>query len=476
MKLGRNDACSCGSGKKYKHCCQGIATTGEHSINAVRQDSLSSQINHFGALFNAGLFAEMERHANAVISNHPNSGISWKALGIALQAQGKDSLNALQKAAKLLPDDAETQRNMAILLQSSGRLAEAEVFHRRAAVLKPDMAEAHISLGLALFDQAKLSAAETCFKKALTLQPDSFETHNNLGKTLYAQGKLAEAEICYRRAIDRNPEFMNAYFDLGNILKDQNKLADAAECFKSCLALDPEDTQGSRLLLASIGIEPLPLRASDAQLDSLYSIRAQTWDKNTKTSYHGAELVARALKEFSSQSITPSILDAGCGTGSVGLLIHTMTEKLDGIDLSAPMLEKAREKGIYANLIETDLVSYMVDNPRRYDAITCAATLIHFGDLTPAFEAAASCLKDHGLFIFTLFPNDHAQDSQEVIVAPSSELARGGCFAHSRDYVRRLAKENGFMVESLTDEIHEFSDELPVPGLLVTLRMQRNPV
>ncbi|MEJ1958719.1 MAG: methyltransferase domain-containing protein [Nitrosomonadales bacterium] len=69
------------------------------------------------------------------------------------------------------------------------------------------------------------------------------------------------------------------------------------------------------------------------------------------------------------------ILDAGCGTGLVGERVRDLAGKLDGIDMSSPMLEKAIAKNIYDQTYAVDLVSFMNSHPNSYDAITCAATL-----------------------------------------------------------------------------------------------------
>lgn len=464
------------------------------------------QLYQLEALFNAGLYAELEVQTQSLIRLYPNSGICWKALGVSLLAQSKDGLMALQKTAQLLPEDAETHRNLGITLQNLGRLNEAETSHRSALALKPNLAEAHKNLANVLKDQGRLSEAEASYRNALKIQPDYFEAHSglgnifydqdnfaeaeashrraleikpdiaeahrNLGLSLKQQGRLTEAEMHYRQAIALKPNFAYAYYDLGNMLKQQKRLVEAAECFNKCLEIEPEDSYGSRLLLASMGIEPIPTKASQAQLDALYVNRAQTWDLHDKTPYHGAELVAQVLRKWAPKQKMNSILDAGCGTGLVGVLVRDMTRRLDGVDMSSSMLEKAQEKRVYDSLVLTELALFMKNNEAQYDAITCAATLIHFGDLLPVFNAAAACLKDKGLFVFTLFPNNNESSGNEIIVADIDDLARGGCFAHSRGYVSRIAKAAGFIVEALEDEVHEFTKQTPIMGLVVTLRRQ----
>ena len=133
-------------------------------------------------------------------------------------------------------------------------------------------------------------------------------------------------------------------------------------------------------------------------------------------------------------------------------------------------------RGIYDEVHLGDLVAFMVKNPDSYDAITSAATLIHFGDLTRVFDATAVSLKDDGLFVFILFPNDNEQDDKEMVVALNSGLAKGGCYVHSPAYVGRLAEAAGFDVESMDSEIHEYHNKTtPITGLVVALRRRSRP-
>jgi predicted TPR repeat methyltransferase len=111
---------------------------------------------------------------------------------------------------------------------------------------------------------------------------------------------------------------------------------------------------------------------------------------------------------------------------------------------------------------------FLNDHAESFDAVTCAATLIHFGDLRPAFDAAAKSLRDGGLFIFTLFPNE--ADENAIAVGSLEGLGQGGCYQHGRAYVARLAEATGFVVESLEREVHEYRKQQPLMGLLGVLR------
>jgi predicted O-linked N-acetylglucosamine transferase (SPINDLY family) len=132
------------------------------------------------AIFNAGRFAEAESYARALLELYPNSGFAWKALGTTLQIQGKEALSALQKAAELLPNDAEVHCNLGILFITLGRLSSAVDSYRRALKSKPDYVEAHNNLGTALKEMGQLGPAIESYRRAIQINPYFSEAHSNL--------------------------------------------------------------------------------------------------------------------------------------------------------------------------------------------------------------------------------------------------------------------------------------------------------
>jgi predicted TPR repeat methyltransferase len=121
-------------------------------------------------------------------------------------------------------------------------------------------------------------------------------------------------------------------------------------------------------------------------------------------------------------------------------------------------------------LYEGDLLGFLQSHPSEYDVVVSAATLIHFGDLMPVMRAAASSLRSNGLFVFTVFPNE---DGRDFAVAPLGGLAEGGCYLHSRDYLRRVAGETAFSVLLLENGVHEYDNKgAPIAGLIVALRRE----
>ena len=464
------------------------------------------EMNALVEMFNEGRYLEAGMLAHKMTVLFPFHALGWKVLGRVFGQMGRTSeaLTSMKRAVELSPRDASAHSYLGNIFRDLGKLHEAEISFRNALRIKPNMALAHYNLGNTLKDCGKLDDAEACYRRAVEIKPDYADAHNNLGSILNTLGRPDEAEASLRRALEINPDSVNAHNNLGNTLKELGRLDEAEACFRRALIINPhdpnihfslgglfgvmgkldaaaahfniclesnqEDPLGVRLLLARLGLEPIPVRASEALLNRLYIKRSKSWEH--ASGYRGHELVAHALRKLSHRS-NLDILDAGCGTGLVGGLVRELANRLDGIDMSSAMLEKAKEKGIYDQLHQGDLVAFMVNNPGSYDAITCAATLIHFGDLMPVFDAAAASLRDEGLFIFTLFPNDSEGNSPEVVAAQDTELANGGCYAHSPAYVRRLAEATGFVVEALDSEIHEYNRKgIAVMAIAVALRRQ----
>ena len=232
MKPGKNDPCPCGSGKKYKHCCEGRAVS--HPAAPA-----PAEFNQLIALYNAGRYAELETRARTLVEHFPAAGFAWKLLGGALQMQGKEALPAFQKTAALLPQDAEAHYNLGVVLKNLGQLDEALTHYRQALKIKPDYAEAHSNLGNALKELGRLDEAVACYQQALKIMPHSAETLNSLGTAFKERGQLDEAVASYRRAIKIKPDYAEAHSNLGNALTELGQLAEALASCRRALEIKP---------------------------------------------------------------------------------------------------------------------------------------------------------------------------------------------------------------------------------------------
>jgi protein O-GlcNAc transferase len=192
------------------------------------------------ALNNAGQYAEAERMGLALSEQYPQAGVVWKVLGAALKAQGKEALPAPQKAAELLPEDAQAHNYLGITLKSLGRLDSAAASYRNALQIQPDFAEAHCNLGNVLADLGQLDAAVASYRNALQIKPDLAEAMCNLGNALTDLGQLDSAVANCRRALELKPDFAEAHNNLGNALKALGQPDNALASYRRALALKPD--------------------------------------------------------------------------------------------------------------------------------------------------------------------------------------------------------------------------------------------
>lgn len=187
-----------------------------------------SDIDALTSLFNTRQYAEAAKHAHAMTQRFPSHGLAWKMLGAALRQLGMnaEALTAMQKAAELLPDDADVHNILGMILRALGRLDEAENCYRNVLSINPEFAVAHSNLGNTLREAGRLEEAEARLRKALSIRPDMAETHYNLGSTLQRLGRMNDAEASFRQAVKFKPDFAGAHYSLGVLLLASGRYAE----------------------------------------------------------------------------------------------------------------------------------------------------------------------------------------------------------------------------------------------------------
>ena len=205
-------------------------------------DSAQAFINALMSSFNERRFAESSSMAQEMTKRYPHHGFGWKMLGVTLSQMGKkaEALNALQKAVKLMPADAETHHNLGLVFNDLARLEEAEKSYLKALQIKPDYAEAHNNIATLLLDEKRYAEAEMHLNKAISLNPDIADVHYNLANMLKGIDRLEEAEKSYRHAIRLRPDYAEAYINLGVVLMMLNRLEEAESCCRKAINIKPD--------------------------------------------------------------------------------------------------------------------------------------------------------------------------------------------------------------------------------------------
>jgi predicted TPR repeat methyltransferase len=92
------------------------------------------------------------------------------------------------------------------------------------------------------------------------------------------------------------------------------------------------------------------------------------------------------------------ILDVGCGTGLVAQRLSQLGyEQIDGLDFSKEMLEVARSKDIYVDLINADLTQTLSINASVYDLVVSCGTFTHSHVGPEAFDELLRIIRPGGI-------------------------------------------------------------------------------
>ena len=235
MRPGRNEPCPCGSGKKYKHCC-GLVPAASAAPEKAPE---SARIAALMTLVGQGRLAEAEQGARALLQSYPGSGILWKILSVALERQHRDALAALERAAQLLPGDAEAHANLGAALHDRARWAEALTSLERALALAPGTPQVLIDTGNALRSLGRAREALARYREALRGDPRSAEAHNNLGNACLELGEAEDAVAAYGRALELRPDAAQIHCNRGNALRQLGRFDEAQVASERAIALDP---------------------------------------------------------------------------------------------------------------------------------------------------------------------------------------------------------------------------------------------
>ncbi len=278
---------------------------------------------------------------------------------------------------------------------------------------------------------------------------------------LFAEGDHPGAAETLLAALEMVPGWALGWFQLGEFHEATGDMTAAIAAWRAALVLDPADHSGASLKLAlaeSEGGGPVP---PSAFVEMLFDQYAPKFDQTLvgALGYCVPELLAGAIARARAGRFRLA-LDLGCGTGLMGERLRPCCDRLEGFDISAGMLRKARAKGVYDRLEKTDLQSFDHHGPEA-DLVTAADVFLYVGALDGIVKTVAGLLAEDGLFAFSVEKFD-AEDGFSL--QPSRR------YAHSEAYVRRMLEEVGLAVVSLEERVIRQDRNEPVKGLIVVAR------
>ncbi len=365
---------------------------------------------------------------------------------------------------KANPEHFESLHSLGMISYRTGQFERAQYFLGEALRLNGNSLESLLIRGVALMQLKRTAAALDCFARSLSVNPGFVEGHVNRATALLELGRTEEALAGFDRVVALDPENAIGWNNRGNALVALKRYEEAAICYDRALAIQPELTTARDnrfLVLLQLGRAS---RIPDHALQALFDQAAAKYDELMLGQLHyRAHLNVRELAE----EILPRrdgwrILDLGCGTGLVGAALKEFAQggRLDGIDVAPKMIEAARARGIYDDLILGDVETVLMLEGRMYDLMASADTMIYLGDLTPTFSGVAHRLEAGGFYIF-------ACESKE---GEGWEQTRANRFRHSERYLRDEAARAGLEFLTLKRGVLRHEDAEPVAGFAVAVK------
>lgn len=337
----------------------------------------------------------------------------------------------------------------------AGRWAQAEQQYVASLALLPGRPSTLVNLGAARLKLGRIEDALDVLDEALAQEPDSADALAHRGTALAELGKHAQALADFDRSLALDPAQGLLWMHRGNLLRELGQAQAAIASFERAVAEGADPELNAFYLAGLRGGEapPMPL----AYVETLFDRYAPEFEQHlAELGYDAPAVLAQGLagRRFARG------LDLGCGTGACARHIGPLCEVLDGVDISAAMVERAQATGAYASVTQAELVAFLQGATTTWDLAVAGDVLIYVGALDALFAALAARMAPGGVFAFTV---ERAPDGQDVVLQPSLR------YAHSADSLRRLAANHGFTVARMDARPVRQEQAEPVPGLFVWL-------
>lgn len=385
----------------------------------------------------------------------------------------ENSIQYVKKALKININSAEAHNNIGNSYKKQGDANLATISFRKAIKIKPNYFEAYYNLGNTLRDLSQPEDAIKSYSAAIKINKNFFEAHTNLALSFFDLSKYEDAIKHYKEALKIRPESSATFYELGKALLKVNKIEESVKCFEKVIESDSTEVKiAAELALAHLGFKNIPLKTPKNYMKYVYLTHLHKWEKmdgwpHNNDKYLGHNMIVDALTFNLEANQNYKILDAGCGNGVLGKFLKDYASIMEGVDLSAEMLDLAREKNIYDYLYEDDLDSFLPQKKEAYDLIISAAVLVHFSNLKKILTNFYNALSYNGQLAITFFID---RTCNEFCIDSS------GYFCHNPMYVNKIINKLGFSVIIEQEGVHEIRGDEKVFGAVYLLKKQSHNV
>ena len=344
-------------------------------------------------------------------------------------------------------------------LIASGRAADAAVYLRSRIDAGRGGLLTRLALVEALQTADDLKGALDAARQANALSPNVVPAVLALGDTLQLAGHLPTAIAEFQRALRLDPDSFEARFKLGCAWAEAGEADKALEQYA---LVPPGAVANLAAKIAAAEAMRTQTRSDAGYVRHLFDQFSSDYDARMRgqLAYRAPEILRELAGLVIPGARDLDALDLGCGTGLGGEAFADIVAAIDGVDLSPAMIELARARGLYRELVVADIEAFLQTFGAPYDLVLAADTLVYLGELTATFSGVASRLKPGGIFLFTV----------ELAREADFELGPKRRWRHSERYLRRSAQAAGLDVAGHLVCSPRSEAGAPVEGLAVALR------
>ncbi len=438
----------------------------KHAV-AVNNNDATAHLHLAMYFFKKNMLTQAIEHFNATIQINPKLLVAHYYCGIVYFKQHAFDLAKLRflSVLDLDKEHLNSQFYLGIIFLHEENLQQAECHFQSVLALNAQHVDSLVNLGtialkrhlaqeaIAYFTQALMfdnhhvdalrNLALTFlhydrFENALTyyyelqkVHPLDLDDYYNMGVAHMSLERFSDAVACFEQVLAQAPKHHASLSNLAAILIRQHKREQAIPLLQLAIQSNPRDESSQFMLNVLLKNQAQPT-ASQAYVKNLFDNYAVNFDQHLKKTleYSLPQQSYNIVKKFIHHQLT-SVVDLGCGTGLSGLLLREHCEKLIGVDLSIKMLEQARIKNCYDELIEKDIISFLQDSDQQFDLIQMLEVLPYFDALQDLFSALVPRLALNGLLVV----------SAEISDDQPWKVQNNMRFCHHPEYIIDLANK-----------------------------------
>ena len=373
-----------------------------------------------------------------------------------------EALESIERALQIFPEYPEALYHLGLTKQHEKKFDEALACYSRAIKINPNYHQALVRLAFVMH-KLKMLPQEclSILDRALLVNPNDVDSLRARAGVLSGLKLLDQSLSDYDRAIALEPNEHKTHADRAETLLIAKRNAEAALSFKRALDLGGDHAELT-YALASLGEDVIPVTAPANYVVNLFDWYADRFDDHlqVRLKYQTPALLCQQIMRFE-PGTGLNVLDLGCGTGLCGPLLKPIASSMTGVDLSSNMLEMARKRGLYDDLVCSDLTSFIATQIQHYELVVATDVFIYVGALEAVFAATRRAMRAQGLFAFSF----ETSESEDLVLRPTRR------YAHSVAYIHKLAAAHGFTVLLLEPSVIREEGGENQDGFLAILRL-----